>query len=59
MAAGLADDVRFLLANRFPLLLWWGPQFVSIYNDPYRPVLGTKHPWALARLSLLEPWTVG
>ena len=36
--------VRFLLANRFPLLLWWGPQFIQIYNDPYRPVLGTKHP---------------
>src|SRR6188768_524669 len=36
--------VRFLLANRFPLLLWWGPQFIQIYNDPYRPVLGDKHP---------------
>jgi PAS domain S-box-containing protein len=41
--------VRFLLANRFPLLLWWGPQYVSIYNDSYRPVLGTKHPWALGQ----------
>jgi PAS domain S-box-containing protein len=40
---------RFLLANRFPLLLWWGPQYVSIYNDAYRPVLGTKHPWALGQ----------
>ncbi|HEX6790156.1 MAG TPA: ATP-binding protein [Candidatus Krumholzibacteria bacterium] len=39
--------VRFLLANRFPLLLWWGPEYVSIYNDPYRPILGAKHPWAL------------
>lgn len=36
--------VRFLLANRFPMLLWWGPQFCQLYNDPYRPVLGTKHP---------------
>jgi signal transduction histidine kinase len=45
----LRTMVRFLLANRFPLLLWWGPQYVSIYNDPYRPVLGTKHPWALGR----------
>src|SRR3954465_12484313 len=36
--------VRFLLANRFPLLLWWGPEFIQIYNDPYRPVLGAKHP---------------
>ncbi|MGN6566070.1 MAG: GAF domain-containing protein [Thermomicrobiales bacterium] len=41
--------VRFLLANRFPLLLWWGPQYISIYNDAYRPVLGTKHPWALGQ----------
>src|SRR5215469_11083927 len=41
--------VRFLLANRFPLLLWWGPQYISLYNDAYRPVLGTKHPWALGQ----------
>src|SRR5581483_7613314 len=41
--------VRFLLANRFPLLLWWGPEYVSIYNDAYRPILGTKHPRALGQ----------
>ncbi len=41
--------VRFLLANRFPLLLWWGPEYVSIYNDAYRPILGSKHPWALGQ----------
>jgi PAS domain S-box-containing protein len=40
---------RVLLVNRFPLLLWWGPRYVSIYNDAYRPVLGTKHPWALGQ----------
>jgi PAS domain S-box-containing protein len=39
--------VSFMLANRFPLLLWWGPEYISIYNDAYRPVLGAKHPWAL------------
>jgi hypothetical protein len=41
--------VGFMLANRFPLLLWWGPQYVSLYNDAYRPILGTKHPWALGQ----------
>jgi hypothetical protein len=41
--------VSFLLANRFPLLLWWGPEYVSIYNDAYRPVLGAKHPWAIGQ----------
>jgi hypothetical protein len=41
--------VRILLKNGFPMLLWWGPQYVSIYNDAYRAVLGTKHPWALGQ----------
>jgi signal transduction histidine kinase len=48
--------VAFLLANRFPLLLWWGPEYISIYNDAYRPVLGTKHPWALGR-PVRECWS--
>jgi hypothetical protein len=52
----LRTMVRFLLANRFPLLLWWGPDYVSIYNDPYRPVLGKKHPWALG-LPVRECWS--
>lgn len=41
--------VPFLLANRFPQLLWWGPRFCCLYNDAYIPVLGEKHPWALGR----------
>ena len=41
--------VRFLLANRFPLLLWWGPFYCQLYNDPYRPVLGDKHPASLGQ----------
>ena len=46
---------KFLLANRFPQLLWWGPQFCSLYNDAYIPVLGEKHPWALGR-PVSEVW---
>ena len=52
----LRTMVRFLLANRFPLLLWWGPDYICIYNDPYRPVLGKKHPWALGR-PVRECWS--
>ncbi len=40
----LRTTLRILLANRFPQLLWWGPQYVQFYNDPYSPVPGTKHP---------------
>jgi len=41
--------VGVLVANPVPMLLWWGPDYISIYNDAYRPVLGTKHPWALGK----------
>ena len=53
--------VKFLLTNRFPLLLWWGPQFCQLYNDPYRPVLGDKHPQSIglpARECWKEIWGV-
>jgi PAS domain S-box-containing protein len=48
--------VTFLLANRFPLLLWWGPEYVSIYNDAYRPILGAKHPRAMGQ-PVREVWS--
>src|SRR5262249_21424703 len=41
--------VGLMVANRVPLLLWWGPDYISIYNDAYRPALGAKHPWALGK----------
>jgi PAS domain S-box-containing protein len=41
--------VRLLLANRFPLLLWWGPRYCQLYNDAYRPVLGDKHPGSMGQ----------
>jgi signal transduction histidine kinase len=47
--------VKFLLANRFPQLLWWGPQFCCLYNDAYIPILGEKHPWALGQ-PVSEVW---
>lgn len=40
----LRNVIRFMLANRFPMLLWWGPDYIQLYNDHYIPILGTKHP---------------
>ena len=57
----LRTVVRVLLASRFPQLLWWGPEYVSIYNDAYRPILGGKHPWGLGqpvRQCWSEIWSV-
>jgi signal transduction histidine kinase/DNA-binding response OmpR family regulator len=48
--------IKFLLANRFPQLLWWGKDLCSIYNDAYIPILGTKHPQALGR-PVREVWS--
>src|SRR3954467_14264877 len=45
----LRTTVGLLLRNRFPMLLWWGPQFVQIYNDAYRPIPGAKHPRAMGQ----------
>jgi len=45
----LKTIVTLVLTNRFPLLSWWGTEFIQIYNDPYRPVLGTKHPQSLGQ----------
>ncbi len=46
----LRTSVSICLASRFPILIWWGPELIKIYNDAYRPILGaTKHPQALGQ----------
>jgi signal transduction histidine kinase len=52
----LRTMVPFVLANRFPQLLWWGPDYIQIYNDAYAPVLGAKHPRAMG-IATRETWT--
>ena len=49
LVARPADGRQLMLANRFPMILWWGPQFVQFYNDPYRPIPGSKHPRSLGQ----------
>ena len=38
--------VGLVLRNGSPLCMWWGPELVQFYNDPFRPTLGAKHPTA-------------
>src|ERR1700734_4506562 len=47
--------VNLFLASGFPMAVRWGPDFVMIYNDGYRPILGDKHPRALG-LPFREVW---
>src|SRR4051812_49516192 len=45
----LRTAVDICLSSRFPILIWWGPDLVKIYNDDYARILGAKHPAALGR----------
>ena len=47
--------VNLILASGFPMAVRWGSDFVMIYNEGYRPILGEKHPWALG-LPFDEVW---
>ena len=47
--------VATILASQFPMAVRWGPDFVQIYNDGYRSILGEKHPLALGRRRTFPP----
>ena len=40
----LRTSVSICLGSQFPMVLWWGPDLTILYNDPYIPALGLKHP---------------
>lgn len=59
--SGLRTACDICLASRFPMLIWWGPQAIQIYNDAYRPILGSKHPRSLGQRGFdcwAEVWDV-
>jgi len=43
----LRSTLSLLLPSKAQIVLFWGPEFVTLYNDAYRPVFGKKHPAAL------------
>lgn len=46
----LLSAVNILLGSRYPMEIWWGPQYLRFYNDAYRPLLGPhRHPQYLGR----------
>jgi DNA-binding NtrC family response regulator/signal transduction histidine kinase len=51
--------VGVMLGSGYPMLVCWGPAYTMLYNDPYRPLIGMKHPAALGcpiREVLPETW---
>lgn len=48
-----SPSLKTLMATILPakaqIVLFWGPQYVALYNDAYAPTIGAKHPKALGR----------
>ena len=51
----LITSVRIMLASRQPFWIGWGPEFIYFYNDPYKAIIGGRHPSALGKPSR-EVW---
>ncbi|WP_316757683.1 hypothetical protein [Pedobacter aquatilis] len=55
--------VNTMLTSRFPMLVFWGKDLITFYNDAFRPSLGNdgKHPQSLGQpghQSWSETWQV-
>jgi diguanylate cyclase (GGDEF)-like protein/PAS domain S-box-containing protein len=48
------------LSTHFPIAVFWGPQFILLYNDAWIPLEGTRHPAALGRPAreFTESWNI-
>jgi PAS domain S-box-containing protein len=55
-SSSLRLTIDIVLSSGFPMAVRWGSDFVLIYNDAYKAILGEKHPWALG-LSSAQAWS--
>ena len=69
----LRNVIDMMLPADAQMVVLWGPEFITFYNDAYAPTIGDKHPQALGRYAAdvwrelwddLEPlltgvWTTG
>ena len=45
----LKTCVRIMLASSQPIWIGWSNQLIKLYNDPYKAIVGGKHPAALGQ----------
>ena len=59
MATEPAQRGQYPSAIEAQIILFWGPEFVCIYNDAYRPIfgIGARHPSALGKAGA-DAWDV-
>ena len=58
----LRTTMSICLNSRFPIAVYWGPEYLMLYNESLVPMVGAKkHPQALgqpARVVLAEIWPI-
>ncbi len=57
----LRTSVSTMLRSPYPIILFWGPERCMLYNDPFRPILGEKHPASMGARgheALAEEWAL-
>ena len=58
----LRSAVSIMLPSKAQIVLFWGPQLITLYNDACRPGFGAKHPRVLglpAHQAWSEVWSDG
>ncbi len=45
----LKTAIRIMLTSRQPIWIGWGKDLLYFYNDPYKSIIGGKHPRALGQ----------
>ncbi|WP_298671156.1 PAS domain S-box protein [uncultured Sphingomonas sp.] len=56
----LLNAVSLMLPASVEIILFWGDDYIALYNDAYAPTIGDKHPAALgrpAREAWREAWS--
>lgn len=57
----LLSTLNMILSNPMPMQLFWGPEFVVLYNDALLPIMSGKHPGSLgmrAEECWSEAWSI-
>jgi hypothetical protein len=55
----LRSSVNIVMQDPRPAVVFWGPEVVMIYNEPYTKLIGELHPACMglsARIALSEVW---
>lgn len=47
--SALRGALDLALPSDAQIIIFWGSQFIALYNDAYRPTIGHKHPTAFGR----------